>query len=407
MTAPIAIIGAGLAGLALAQGLHHHNVPFKVFEKDLPQKRTQGFRFRLGDNGAHALSSLLSEEMWDLFQRTCAEPPTRPFISLKVTDGNEEPWVVPSALDRKGAYLVDRAWLRSLLSMGIETQIVYGKKLVALNIADENARLFFDHGSSEIASLVVGADGIWSFLRRYLLPGYKYLNLQTQVIHGKIVLNEELQKAVQPRPEVQHAIVGQGTACFVCEPMTWKSPISEESSNRLQDISDYLYFALCTPLPPEEHLPRTAEQRKQFVMDTAAGWDSSIQNMLSKLDTNAISQFNTYSSKPESGTWETNTRLTLLGDAAHAMSPSGGMGGTNALQDAADLCKIICTSFKPRLHSPTIGDPETTPDAVWENALRGYEDRMRSRAKEAIEKSFENAKFLWQGKEWWEYHELD
>ena len=42
-------------------------------------------------------------------------------------------------------------------------------------------------------------------------------------------------------------------------------------------------------------------------------------------------------------------------------------------------------------------------DAQWIEQLQKYERSMRERSNVAVEHSFQNAKMLWQGKDWWEY----
>lgn len=70
----ILIIGAGLAGLSLAQGLKQKNIPFHIFERDTSSGfRAQGYRIRIGGDGAEALKRLLPEKLWDAFEATCAE----------------------------------------------------------------------------------------------------------------------------------------------------------------------------------------------------------------------------------------------------------------------------------------------------------------------------------------------
>jgi len=68
----VLIIGAGLGGLALAQGLKKAQIPFHVFERDASSAfRAQGYRIRIID-GAAALKRNLTPELWDLFVYTCA-----------------------------------------------------------------------------------------------------------------------------------------------------------------------------------------------------------------------------------------------------------------------------------------------------------------------------------------------
>jgi 2-polyprenyl-6-methoxyphenol hydroxylase-like FAD-dependent oxidoreductase len=89
--------------------------------------------------------------------------------------------------------------------------------------------------------------------------------------------------------------------------------------------------------------------------------------------------------------------VTFLGDAIHAMSPSGGSGGLTTVQDVADLCDA--------LDDAGLGKGYVS-DARLKEYLEGYEDKMRARAKTAIEYSFMGGKMIWAGKEWHEYSEV-
>ncbi|KAI0406165.1 hypothetical protein F4802DRAFT_596523 [Xylaria palmicola] len=81
-------------------------------------------------------------------------------------------------------------------------------------------------------------------------------------------------------------------------------------------------------------------------------------------------------------------RVTLIGDAAHAMSPMGGSGADTAIRNAADLARTIA-------------------ECVTRDNLAGFESRMEARAKEKIEHSFKGGQKFWRGKEWTEYSEID
>jgi hypothetical protein len=70
---PILIIGAGISGLALAQGLKKAGIPFHVFENDpTPAFRPQGYRFRVDGGGAAALREVLTDDLFERFEKVCA-----------------------------------------------------------------------------------------------------------------------------------------------------------------------------------------------------------------------------------------------------------------------------------------------------------------------------------------------
>jgi 2-polyprenyl-6-methoxyphenol hydroxylase-like FAD-dependent oxidoreductase len=72
------------------------------------------------------------------------------------------------------------------------------------------------------------------------------------------------------------------------------------------------------------------------------------------------------------------SRVTVLGDAIHAMSPARGSGANTALQDAALLC---------RLTAPAVGDAHSDGDLV--AAIGEYEEQMREYGYAAVAASRE------------------
>ena len=72
-SAHVLIIGGGIGGLALAQGLRNNGISFTIFERDLSAlARAQGYRLRLAGAGIESLRQCLDNDMWDLFERTCS-----------------------------------------------------------------------------------------------------------------------------------------------------------------------------------------------------------------------------------------------------------------------------------------------------------------------------------------------
>jgi len=70
----IVIIGAGLAGLGLAQGLKRHGINFSIYERDPSvDYRAQGYRIKIFPDTIGHLKQILSPELWEEFENSCAE----------------------------------------------------------------------------------------------------------------------------------------------------------------------------------------------------------------------------------------------------------------------------------------------------------------------------------------------
>ena len=72
----VVIIGAGLGGLCLAQGLKRANIGFDVYERDpAADSRLQGYRIRIDPSGQRALEACLPPELFALFRATTSISP--------------------------------------------------------------------------------------------------------------------------------------------------------------------------------------------------------------------------------------------------------------------------------------------------------------------------------------------
>jgi hypothetical protein len=71
----VVVIGAGIGGLALAQGLRKAGVGVAVYERDrAPTDRVQGYRLHINPTGSAALHACLPPHLFDAFARTCGKP---------------------------------------------------------------------------------------------------------------------------------------------------------------------------------------------------------------------------------------------------------------------------------------------------------------------------------------------
>lgn len=149
----VVVVGAGLGGLCVANGLRRTGADVEVLEAhDGITDTGQGYRININATGHDALRACHTAEQFADYERTLHrqdDPATYLFSpALRLLSRNQTP-PVPGA--------VDRGALRRVLAEGVADRITFGREVTSLA----------DIGN---ADLVVAADGIGSALRRELLP---------------------------------------------------------------------------------------------------------------------------------------------------------------------------------------------------------------------------------------------
>lgn len=392
---PILIIGAGVAGLTLAQGLRQHNVPFRLFERHPANHRAQGHRFRISNDGREALFSIIPSDLQNLFDRTCAQQAPGPrYVDARKLEFAPADFI----LDPRNKP-IDRTWIRRLLIQGLEDAVEYEKGFISYRILEQTqaqeqglgqVEVSFADGTTAYGSMLVGADGNKSRVRQQLQPSRKLLNLERQIAWGRTNLTPDL-KAQLPDDMLSWfmALDHKNNVQCIVEPVIWTSSVKEESQGRLPDMQDYMYWALCTA-PPLRSPKSDAEKRAFLVDEVSKDWHPLLKLLFQEADYDQTACVPVLSSKPDIGEWENSKGfVTLIGDAAHAMSPMGGSGGNTAIRNAADLAIT------------------TGREGMQCEALNEFEQRMRERANERIEYSFRGGQKFWGGREWSTYGEVN
>ncbi|MFI7034353.1 FAD-dependent oxidoreductase [Microbispora rosea] len=303
----VIVIGAGLGGLALANGLRGTGVDVAVYERDAsPVIRGQGYRLHLGDVGIDALASVLAPERRAAFVAAAHVPKPR-FVRL------DPALRVLEEHDFGGRHLsVDRQELRDTLLADVKGLITYGKRLTAFQVEAGQVTACFADGTTAAGDVLVGADGAGSAVRRQYLPHARVVGTGLTQLYGKIPREsaEDLDHVFSAVTGPRHRLVGIALT---------------------RDYATLSFSARSEELPSEPHLLRS------LVMEMTSGWHPRIRRMLA--DWREIFPLVLRTSVPIDP-WDT-TRVTLLGDAAHAMSPAGGAGANLALRDAAGLAAAL------------------------------------------------------------------
>lgn len=272
--------------------------------------------------------------------------------------------------------------------LGIEGEIEYSKNFESFEILESgDVHVHFADGSTTRGSMIVGADGIHSKVRGQLQPRRHLLDLERCITWGRTPLTKEIRERLSSDTLSWYMVHDEkSNVQAVVEPMIWSSGARDASQGRLPPFEDYVYWCICTT-PAEGPVPQTAAERKEVLERAIETWHPEIKLLLQSAPSELSSSAPVLSSRPDIELVESEAtgKVTLVGDAAHAMSPMGGSGASTAVLNATDLVATIHTSGIAR-----------------EN-IRAFETRMAERAKAKIEHSFEGGKKFWKGREWYEY----
>ncbi|MEH0580997.1 NAD(P)/FAD-dependent oxidoreductase [Streptomyces sp. B21-108] len=323
MQKTIAIVGAGLGGLTLARVLQAHGVAATIYEGEASAStRAQGGLLDIHEETGQV--ALRAAGLYD------------EFLTL-VRPGEDAKRVV----DRHGMILfdmpadpgsarpeVDRGELRRLLIDSLAPGTIrWGHKLASVRHRPEGGYgLAFADGSATRADIVIGADGAWSKVRPLLTPA-------EPLFSGTCFI------------EIALTSGGQNCArgCVALnKPEEWMRSI---------DFGD-----------PSAGLRQLA--------DEFDGWSPLLTAFVTESD--AEPWLRPIYALPVGLKWDRVPAVTLVGDAAHLMSPFAGEGANLAMYDGADLASKL-------VEQPDI-----------EVALSAYEERLFLRSSDAAGRSAQN-----------------
>src|SRR2546430_5434384 len=192
MSIRVAVIGGGIGGLCLAQGLVRAGVDVAVYERDRSRvDRLQGYRIHIDPNGARALHECLPPALWEAFLATTGKSGggfgflTEQLAELLVPGAPSGP-----ADPTRGHHSVSRITLRQVLTSGLDGILHYGKEFVRYE-KDGTVVCHFADGSTAEADVVVGADGGGSRVRRQYLPHAERMDTGILAVAGKLILDED------------------------------------------------------------------------------------------------------------------------------------------------------------------------------------------------------------------------
>jgi 2-polyprenyl-6-methoxyphenol hydroxylase-like FAD-dependent oxidoreductase len=367
----------------LAQSLRRSSIPFQIFERDSSVSfRAQGYRLRLSSEGLDAIESVLGPEGWPTFWDACGKTggggsgAINAVTGEKLGDGppkeSSQPNVQKENLSsREGKVVgISRGDMRKIFMSGCEPFIHWSHNVTGYELTPSGVRAVFADGSKSVeGEMLVGGEGIHSKVAKQLSQGkLKTYDLGARGIHGQA-------------PSTAFKGLGEGVWRLLDESKSDKK-VFVITNVRPGDLDDpniqFGWTMVAQPgviHPPNNDYSIIGAPAAEIAKDLTAQWHSSVKPLFAEMDVPEAAFWKITCSTPTGvPEWPNDPRVTVIGDAAHSMTPAGGIGANTAVRDSALLGRL--------LHKA---------EGYKEGVTETYEKEMRVYASEAVKSSFHMA----------------
>lgn len=328
----IAIVGAGPAGLTLARLLQVHDIHCTVFELDASSEtRNQGGTLDLHPRGGQlALKEAGLLETFKIHSRPEGQATKIvKFDGQVLWDENVTGIVRPEDLDKPE---IDRVKLRQMLTDSVGAEVIrWGKRLLRVEKSSATPNKYDLHFADSVEKdfdLVVGADGAWSKVRPLLTD--------VQPFYSGISVIELWELNVSQRNQWLSEYVGEGSCYMFDKDRAVMSQRNGDDSIRTYACvrQPQTWIQDCGIDWSEHGIARNALVDKHF-----ADCDADLRRTI--LDSRDVLIPRLAWMLPIGMKWQPRAGITLIGDAAHLMTPFAGVGVNAAMIDALELAKAL------------------------------------------------------------------
>ncbi|KAK1777703.1 hypothetical protein QBC45DRAFT_330220 [Copromyces sp. CBS 386.78] len=329
----VLIIGAGLGGLTLAQGLRKQGISFEIFERDASaEARGQGYAVGLHDP-EKLFGGSLPDEVFSSLRSSCHLLPLQlpSCVAMFFPDGRAG-YVTDSP--ETPCLRAHRLRLRQALAANIDIQ--WGKKAQRIEESEDKVTVWFEDGTHAEGTVLVGADGTFSAVRPHVLqkPNSEVLQIST---YSTITMGECRLDHAEMESQLQLAY-----SCFIAFGPDF---VLFSGLNRVSDdgsYGDYYWMTVENQEVGCDHWVKTgtAEERLRKSKERVQALDPKLRVAVEKTEVEGVKKVTTWYDALIEDIPPVN-RVILIGDAAHPMTPSRGEGAIYAIRDAVGLSKLL------------------------------------------------------------------
>lgn len=329
----VALVGGGIAGLALAAGLKKkEHIDYHIYES-VPEYKDVGAGLALHMNAIKAMTLIGPEVRQAYFDKALAMGEEDQVMSTEVilAYGPNQGELVAELGKAKGRKTVSRADLiAGLMALVPKEKLSFNKRLEKIEESEGGVTITFKDGSEVTADCMIGADGIHSATRSYILgpdhPATAPKNHDGWQIYRTMVSADFAKQHINPKWTQQVPILLGPRGHVNCIPLNKGTRLSAGVAVRGAKFDK---SGAAPDLDPELYKDYSEEAQrivKMVAMDTSASWTAADHD-------HAPTYF--------------RGRVAMMGDAAHASMPFAGNGAAQALEDAAVLDYLFSKVTSP------------------------------------------------------------
>lgn len=345
-------------------------IPFQIFERDdSVSARGQGWAITLHWALSY-LREMLEPEVLDKVDAVQVDPvigknDSGSFLFLNLATCEPKFRIPPSERRR-----VNREKLRAVLLDSVKDHVRWSKNFSRLEASDEGVIAFFEDGTSVSGAILVGADGSNSRVRRYLCPqNYRNRQLPIRYVGSAVDMTKEQVTPLRALDPLLFQGCHPETSCFM-----WVSMLDVPQTNGTAGTTKERYrvqINLSWPVKSaEDEVKPTDAERLQDMRKRAAVFAPVLRKAIESIPDDEIVLEITIAdwSCPD---WDNrHGKVTLIGDAAHAMTMFRGEAANHGMLDAYHLWQALKKTYTQQTPGPA--------------AIDEFEREMRTRTRHAV-----------------------